>query len=236
MSPSSAKTPARAQRFGELLDQDAAGVGDRRSTFRSGICIGGLCGTRRTTGIGRHGDEGTGDEPTDTRLRVPRRPSPSSSLALLGHHELFHRYEQRRRVKKVIASRPVDSFLDLKVGDYVVHVAHGIAKFTGMQTITKDGHERGISDAALCRERDAACAGGADQSDSEIRRRVSRASAALAARAAASWEKQKAKVAEAVMDMAAELLEIQAARAAEPGTGLSAGHGMAAGIRGGVSL
>ncbi len=37
-------------------------------------------------------------------------------LALLGHHELFHRYEQRRRVKKVIASRPVDSFLDLKVG------------------------------------------------------------------------------------------------------------------------
>src|SRR5207237_9859239 len=32
-----------------------------------------------------------------------------------------------------------------------------------------------------------------------------------------SWEKEKAKVAEAVMDMAAELIEIQAARAAEPG-------------------
>jgi transcription-repair coupling factor (superfamily II helicase) len=39
----------------------------------------------------------------------------------------------------VIASRPVDSFLDLKAGDYVVHVAHGIAKFVGMQTIAKDG-------------------------------------------------------------------------------------------------
>ena len=60
-------------------------------------------------------------------------------LALLGHHELFHRYEQRRRVKKVIASRPVDSFLDLKDGDYVVHVAHGIAKFMGMHTIAKEG-------------------------------------------------------------------------------------------------
>src|SRR5207249_7416562 len=60
-------------------------------------------------------------------------------LAILGHHELFHRYEQRRRVKKVIASRPVDSFHDLKSGDYVVHVAHGIAKFVGMQTIAKDG-------------------------------------------------------------------------------------------------
>src|SRR5947208_8766769 len=32
-----------------------------------------------------------------------------------------------------------------------------------------------------------------------------------------SWERQKAKVSEAVMDMASELLEIQAARAAEPG-------------------
>ena len=47
--------------------------------------------------------------------------------------------QQRRRVKKIIASRPVDSFIDLKVGDYVVHVAHGIAKFTGVQTIAKDG-------------------------------------------------------------------------------------------------
>src|ERR1051325_370187 len=61
-------------------------------------------------------------------------------IALLGHHELFHRYEQRRRSSKVTASRPVDSFLDLKTGDYVVHVAHGIAKFMGMQTIAKDGH------------------------------------------------------------------------------------------------
>jgi len=40
----------------------------------------------------------------------------------------------------VIAGRPVDSFLDLKDGDYVVHVTHGIARFMGMKTINKDGH------------------------------------------------------------------------------------------------
>src|SRR5581483_11308991 len=34
-----------------------------------------------------------------------------------------------------------------------------------------------------------------------------------------AWEKQKARVAEAVMDMAAELIEIQASRAAQPGVG-----------------
>src|SRR5690606_15179128 len=74
------------------------------------------------------------EQKTSSAFRVPH-----SALAILGHHELFHRYEQRRRVGKQIASRPVDSFLDLKVGDYVVHVAHGIAKFTGMQTLSKDG-------------------------------------------------------------------------------------------------
>jgi transcription-repair coupling factor (superfamily II helicase) len=78
-----------------------------------------------------------GDTKSDSSSFVPSSLRP---LALLGHHELFHRYEQRRRVGKVIASRPVDSFLDLKSGDYVVHVAHGIAKFMGMQIISKDGH------------------------------------------------------------------------------------------------
>jgi transcription-repair coupling factor (superfamily II helicase) len=84
----------------------------RASMFPSAICIGA----------------------SFTRRRQDQRP-----VALLGHHELFHRYEMRRRVKKVIASRPVDSFLDLKDGDYVVHVAHGIARFMGMHTISKDG-------------------------------------------------------------------------------------------------
>src|ERR1700728_3057659 len=69
----------------------------------------------------------------------PPPPSYPRPLPLLAHHELFHRYEQRRRTNKVIASRPVDSFLDLKTGDYVVHVAHGIARFMGMHQINKDG-------------------------------------------------------------------------------------------------
>ena len=58
---------------------------------------------------------------------------------MVGHHELFNRYQVRRRLKRVIESRPVDSFLDLKQGDYVVHVAHGIARFMGIQTLTRDG-------------------------------------------------------------------------------------------------
>jgi transcription-repair coupling factor (superfamily II helicase) len=138
-------------------------------------------------------------------------------LAMLGHHELFHRYQQRRRVTKVIASRPVDSFLDLKVGDYVVHVAHGIAKFTGMQTLAKEGK----SDEYLTlRFADNAVLHVPAARINLIQKYVGgfHGHPQLSRLGSGSWERQKAKVSEAVMDMAADLLEIQAARNAELGT------------------
>jgi transcription-repair coupling factor (superfamily II helicase) len=138
------------------------------------------------------------------------------SLALIGHHELFHRYEQRRRVRKVIASRPVDSFLDLKSGDYVVHVAHGIARFTGMQTIAKDGHSE---EYLTLRFAENATLHVPAARINLIQKYIGGFAGhpQLSRLGSGAWEKQKAKVAEAVMDMAAELLEIQAARAAQPG-------------------
>jgi transcription-repair coupling factor (superfamily II helicase) len=134
----------------------------------------------------------------------------------LGHHELFHRYEQRRRVKKVIASRPVDSFLDLQSGDYVVHVAHGIARFMGMHTMTKDGKSE---EYLTLRFADNATLHVPASRINLIQKYVGgfHGHPQLSRLGSGAWEKQKAKVAEAVMDMAAELIDIQAARAAEPG-------------------
>jgi transcription-repair coupling factor (superfamily II helicase) len=137
-------------------------------------------------------------------------------LAILGHHELFHRYEQRRKVKKVINSRPVDSFLDLKVGDYVVHVAHGIAKFTGIQTIAKEGKQE---EYLTLRFADNASLHVPASRINLIQKYIGgfHGHPRLSRLGSGAWEKEKAKVAEAVMDMAAELIDIQAARAAEPG-------------------
>ena len=160
-------------------------------------------------------DAWEGEAPAEPRLggslALPGRP-----LALLGHHELFHRYEQRRRVKKVIASRPVDSFLDLKVGDYVVHVAHGIARFSGIQTITKDGR---TEEYLTLRFADSATLHVPASRISLIQKYVGgfHGHPKLSRLGSGSWEKEKAKVAEAVMDMAAELLDVQAVRAAEMG-------------------
>jgi transcription-repair coupling factor (superfamily II helicase) len=119
-------------------------------------------------------------------------------------------------VKKVIASRAVDSFLDLKSGDYVVHVAHGIARFTGMQTISKDGHSE---EYLTLRFAENATLHVPAARINLIQKYIGGFAGhpTLSRLGSGAWEKQKAKVAEAVMDMAAELLEIQAARAAEPG-------------------
>jgi transcription-repair coupling factor (superfamily II helicase) len=139
------------------------------------------------------------------------------SLALLGHHELFHRYEQRRRVTRTIASRPVDSFLDLKVGDYVVHVAHGIAKFTGIQTLTKEGQSE---EYLTLRFAEQAALHVPASRINLIQKYVGgfQGHPKLSRLGSGVWEKQKAKVSEAVMDLAAELIEVQAARNAEQGT------------------
>jgi transcription-repair coupling factor (superfamily II helicase) len=149
--------------------------------------------------------------------RAEGTPRGDRPLAVLGHHELFHRYEQRRRVKKVIASRPVDSFLDLKDGDYVVHVAHGIAKFMGMHTLTKDGKSE---EYLSLRFADNATLHVPAARINLIQKYVGSFSGhpQLSRLGSGVWDKQKAKVAEAVMDMAADLVEVQAARNAEVGT------------------
>ncbi|MGH7177542.1 MAG: transcription-repair coupling factor [Tepidisphaeraceae bacterium] len=175
-----------AKRFGELLEQDAPGLREKL-------------------------DLGIGYLHRGFVWNDPKRP-----IALLGHHELFHRYEQRRRVKKVIAARAVDSFLDLKVGDYVVHVAHGIARFTGMQTMQKDGKSE---EYLTLRFADNATLHVPAARINLIQKYIGafKGHPQLSRLGSGSWEKQKAKVSEAVMDMASELIDIQAARAAEQG-------------------
>ncbi|HET6250924.1 MAG TPA: transcription-repair coupling factor [Tepidisphaeraceae bacterium] len=215
-----------AQRFGELLEQAEAGL-SKRVHIPIGYLHRGFVGDAGGEETRGRGDTETrGIEQTPDSISASPRPRVSASSsakpqALLGHHELFHRYEQRRRVKKVIAGRPVDSFLDLKDGDYVVHVAHGIARFMGMKTISKDGTNE---EYLTLRFAENATLHVPASRINLIQKYVGGFSGTpqLSRLGSGSWEKQKARVAEAVMDMAAELLEIQAARAAEQGTAFPA--------------
>ena len=68
-----------------------------------------------------------------------------ANVVVLGSHELFHKDLLPPGVKagavaksgRKIESRAIDSFLDLSDGDYVVHIAHGIARFRGMRMLQK---------------------------------------------------------------------------------------------------
>jgi len=141
-----------------------------------------------------------------------------AGLTVIPHHELFRRYSLRRRIRKVPASRPIESFLDLDNGDYVVHVVHGIAKYVGMKTMRK-GHSHKSEEFLTLRFADAQTlhvpVSQIDLVQKYVGARAMRPP--LSKLGGTRWSSTKAKVEQAVSDLAADLLRIQAARDAQPG-------------------
>lgn len=61
------------------------------------------------------------------------------SLAILTESEIFGVKTQRKASKKLEDHHVLNSFRDLKVGDYVVHADHGIGQYQGLVTLTVSG-------------------------------------------------------------------------------------------------
>ena len=131
-------------------------------------------------------------------------------LVLIGHHEIFHRYHTRRRSAGSAGARPIDSFLDLQPGDYVVHIHHGIAKFENMTSISRDGR---VSEFLTLRFAAEATLHVPVTQIHLVQKYVGSAHGRppLSVLGGTNWSKQKEKVAEAVEKLAAEMLEVQAA-------------------------
>lgn len=65
---------------------------------------------------------------------------PSTKLVVLTEKELFAKVPKKRpRQQHVENAKRLKSYTELKTGDYVVHVNHGIGKFMGMTTMEVDG-------------------------------------------------------------------------------------------------
>ena len=115
----------------------------------------------------------------------------------------------------------------MQPGDYVVHIHHGIAKFEGMTSISRDGEGSRLSEFLTLRF--AGAEGGATlhvpvTQIHLVQKYVGSAHGRppLSVLGGASWSKQKEKVAEAVEKLAGDLLEVQAAREHTPGTAFPA--------------
>lgn len=140
------------------------------------------------------------------------------AFAVVPHHELFRRYTLKRRIRKVAAGRPIESFLDLEEGDYVVHVVHGIGRFTGMRTAAKGDSGKSEEYLTLRFADDGVVHVPAAQIDL-VQKYIGAKGArpTLSKLGGTRWQKTKARVEEAVSDMAADLLRVAASRDSEGG-------------------
>ncbi|MGQ2374780.1 transcription-repair coupling factor [Companilactobacillus zhachilii] len=64
---------------------------------------------------------------------------PDEKVAIITEKELFNKQPKKRRHETLANAERLKSYNELKPGDYVVHVNHGIGKFIGMQTMEVDG-------------------------------------------------------------------------------------------------
>ncbi len=105
----------------------------------------------------------------------------------------------------------ISDFRDLKAGDYVVHVDHGISRFDGLQTISSQGAEREFM--LLIYADEAKLFVPVERMDLVSRYSSGEATQPTLDRLGGiGWQKTKAKAKRAMRDMADELLRLYAER------------------------
>ncbi|MFO0808072.1 MAG: transcription-repair coupling factor [Gemmataceae bacterium] len=170
-----------------------------------------------------------------------------AGVVVLGSHELFHRAadpESTRgtpvSVKRKVEARAIDSFLDLADGDLVVHVSHGIARFRGMVMLERaeasggghalDSPDRGrdrlrspVNEENLVLEfRDGVLMYVPASKIDLVQKYVggSKTEPELSKLGGVAWGRRKERVEEAVRDLAADMLQMQAMREGQTGAAL----------------
>src|SRR5258708_6567595 len=146
-----------------------------------------------------------GNQPVAQGFRVP-----SQQLEVYGDTDLFGGLRQRVR-RGVVRARSATWELEFEPGDLIVHVDHGIGRFTGMRLMGEDGQER--EDVQLeyadgdklyvpveHLERVQKYGGGGD------------AAPKLQRLGTGEWDRAKRKVRESVEEVARDLLELYSKR------------------------
>jgi len=149
---------------------------------------------------------------------------PEAHLAILGSRDLFDESESvvsRPQRQKSKVSAFLSDFRDLQVGDYVVHVEHGIGQYQGLKEINQgDGNAEFM---LLEYAESARLYVPLTRLDLIQKYRSSEgAKPQLSHLGTAAWAKTKARVRKAMKDMADELIKLYAERGAAKGFAFSA--------------
>lgn len=138
---------------------------------------------------------------------------PDAGWVLVSEQELYGRYVRRRVKRRYHTGTPIEHYTDLRVGDYVVHVEQGIGIYRGL-TYESDAQADFL---VLEYKGNDKLYVPIDQLDL-VQRYVGGGEApALHRLGGATWQKTKARVQRAIQELAGELVELYAARQAQPG-------------------
>ena len=147
---------------------------------------------------------------------------PDARLTIFGHSDLFDVTPTVERPShKIRTSGFFTDFAELKPGDFVVHVDHGIGQFEGLRQIESDGHR---GEFMLLRyAEDARLYVPLERMDLVQSYRVVEGSQpALDKLGGTGWNTRKTRVRKSLEDMAEQLLQLYAARKTAQGFAFSA--------------
>lgn len=138
---------------------------------------------------------------------------PYMQLVVVTERELFKSKQKKKpkQQKTLTNAEKIKSYQDLKVGDYVVHVHHGVGRYLGVETLEVGGvHKDYIK---LQYKGTDQLFVPVDQMD-QVQKYVASEdkSPKLNKLGGTEWKKTKAKVQQSVEDMADELIELYKAR------------------------
>lgn len=142
---------------------------------------------------------------------------PQMGLVVITEAEMFKQVKKRRiRPQKLANAERIKNYLDLKPGDYVVHVNHGIGIFSGIRTMEVDGVHQ---DYMIINYRNNAQIFVPVTQLNLVQKYVSAESKTphINKLGGNEWAKTKSRVASKVEDIADELVDLYAKRETEKG-------------------
>ena len=137
---------------------------------------------------------------------------PDIKLCVISDKEIFGETKRKAKKKKLKGVSKIKSFSELKLGDYVVHVNHGIGVYKGIEQLDVDGHKKDY--LKLSYSGDDKLFVPVEQLDLVQKYIGSEGNAPKVSKLGGSeWSKAKNKVKKSINEIAEELVKLYAMRA-----------------------
>ena len=145
---------------------------------------------------------------------------PDIKYIVMTDYEIYGIHKRKKKTSRRRDAAPIKYFIDLQVGDYVVHEGHGIGKYVGIEELKVEGIKKDYFKISYLGEDNLYVP--TDQMDL-IQKYIGAEDRAprLNKLGGSEWLKTKARVKKAIEDMAEELLSLYAQREKIKGYGFS---------------